>query len=155
MRAILASASRAEYSLCVQSYVYQILKAMQFCHAHRVLHRDLKPQNILYDRASNTVKVADFGLARCFTPPLRPYTHEVTCSSATAAAQADTTIVKCSMLPLPHWYEKYNHELNEKVCAPTGGDTLVQSTGDTVGLPPVFHTCGYLEHWLHFCGACE
>lgn len=61
----------------VQSYVYQILKAMQFCHAHRVLHRDLKPQNILIDRASNTVKVADFGLARSFTPPLRPYTHEV------------------------------------------------------------------------------
>ncbi|BDA48672.1 Cyclin-dependent kinase A-1 [Coccomyxa sp. Obi] len=61
----------------VKSYLYQILKAMQFCHAHRVLHRDLKPQNILYDRASNTVKVADFGLARCFTPPLRPYTHEV------------------------------------------------------------------------------
>lgn len=61
----------------VQSYVYQILKAMQFCHSHRVLHRDLKPQNILIDRASNTVKVADFGLARSFTPPLRPYTHEV------------------------------------------------------------------------------
>jgi serine/threonine protein kinase len=57
--------------------VWQILKAMQFCHAHRVLHRDLKPQNILIDRASGTVKVADFGLARCFTPPIRPYTHEV------------------------------------------------------------------------------
>ncbi|EIE27517.1 cell division control protein 2-like protein B [Coccomyxa subellipsoidea C-169] len=61
----------------VKSYVYQILKAMQFCHAHRVLHRDLKPQNILIDRASSTIKVADFGLARCFTPPIRPYTHEV------------------------------------------------------------------------------
>ena len=60
-----------------QSYVWQILKAMQFCHARRVLHRDLKPQNILIDRASNAVKVADFGLARCFTPPIRPYTHEV------------------------------------------------------------------------------
>ena len=60
-----------------QSYVHQILKAVQFCHSHRVLHRDLKPQNILIDAATNTVKVADFGLARCFTPPIRPYTHEV------------------------------------------------------------------------------
>ncbi len=57
--------------------MYQILKAIRFCHAHRVLHRDLKPQNILLDRATRTIKVADFGLARCFTPPLRPYTHEV------------------------------------------------------------------------------
>ena len=59
-----------------QLYMYQMLKAVSFAHARRVIHRDLKPQNILVDRASNTVKVADFGLARCFTPPIRPYTHE-------------------------------------------------------------------------------
>ena len=57
--------------------MYQMLKAVSFAHARRIIHRDLKPQNILVDRASNTLKVADFGLARCFTPPMRPYTHEV------------------------------------------------------------------------------
>ena len=60
-----------------QLYMFQMLKAVSFAHSRRVIHRDLKPQNILVDRASNTLKVADFGLARCFTPPIRPYTHEV------------------------------------------------------------------------------
>ncbi len=44
---------------------------------YRVLHRDLKPQNLLIDRASNAVKLADFGLARAFGLPTRAYTHEV------------------------------------------------------------------------------
>ncbi|EFN50514.1 hypothetical protein CHLNCDRAFT_29032, partial [Chlorella variabilis] len=34
------------------------------------------PQNLLLDRRRGCVKVADFGLARTITPPLRPYTHE-------------------------------------------------------------------------------
>jgi serine/threonine protein kinase len=56
--------------------MYQMLQAVAFAHARRVIHRDLKPQNILVDRGRNALKVADFGLARCFTPPIRPYTHE-------------------------------------------------------------------------------
>lgn len=61
----------------VQYIMLQIMRGVEFCHAHRVLHRDLKPQNILIDSPRLSVKVADFGLARCFTPPIRPYTHEV------------------------------------------------------------------------------
>merc|ERR1712083_1030596 len=34
----------------VKSYTYQILQAMLFCHQRRVLHRDLKPQNLLIDK---------------------------------------------------------------------------------------------------------
>jgi len=37
----------------------------------------LKPQNVLVDVASFRLKLADFGLARAYTVPLRPYTHEV------------------------------------------------------------------------------
>jgi len=42
-----------------------------------VLHRDLKPQNLLIDRQTNNLKLADFGLARAFGIPVRTYTHEV------------------------------------------------------------------------------
>lgn len=44
---------------------------------HCVMHRDLKPQNILVDSSHANVKVADFGLARSFLPPFKAYTDKV------------------------------------------------------------------------------
>ncbi|CAN7993034.1 unnamed protein product [Ixodes hexagonus] len=60
----------------LKSYLRQILEGIMFCHQRRVLHRDLKPQNLLIDQKGN-IKVADFGLARAFGIPMRVYTHEV------------------------------------------------------------------------------
>ncbi|XP_045449529.1 cyclin-dependent kinase 2 [Melitaea cinxia] len=60
----------------VKSYLKQLLDGVAYCHAHRVLHRDLKPQNLLID-AEGHIKLADFGLARAFGIPVRAYTHEV------------------------------------------------------------------------------
>ena len=56
--------------------MHQLLSGIAYCHAHRVLHRDLKPQNLLIDNRG-TIKLADFGLARAFSLPVRTYTHEV------------------------------------------------------------------------------
>ena len=58
-------------------FLYQILRGIAYCHSHRVLHRDLKPQNLLIDRSTNALKLADFGLARAFGIPVRTFTHEV------------------------------------------------------------------------------
>ncbi|XP_020014932.1 cyclin-dependent kinase 3 isoform X2 [Castor canadensis] len=60
----------------VKSYLFQLLQGVNFCHSHRVIHRDLKPQNLLINEFG-TIKLADFGLARAFGVPLRTYTHEV------------------------------------------------------------------------------
>ncbi|GAB6019339.1 Cyclin-dependent kinase 2 [Chamberlinius hualienensis] len=60
----------------IKSYLWQLLKGIAYCHSHRVLHRDLKPQNLLIDDKGN-IKLADFGLSRTFGVPLRSYTHEV------------------------------------------------------------------------------
>ena len=44
----------------------QIIDAVYFLHTNRMVHRDLKPQNILVTN-SGRIKVADFGLARIYS----------------------------------------------------------------------------------------
>lgn len=60
----------------VKSYLYQITSAIRYCHSKRILHRDLKPQNLLIDK-NGVIKLADFGLARAFGVPIKTLTHEV------------------------------------------------------------------------------
>jgi len=60
----------------VKSLLYQLVRGIAHCHQMRVLHRDLKPQNLLVSK-EGVLKLADFGLARAFGIPVKNYTNEV------------------------------------------------------------------------------
>lgn len=60
----------------IKSYIYQLLVGTAYCHSKKIIHRDLKPANLLIND-EGLLKIADFGLARVFSVPLRPYTKEV------------------------------------------------------------------------------
>jgi negative regulator of PHO system len=60
----------------VKSFMYQLQRGIAFCHENRVLHRDLKPQNLLINNRGQ-LKLADFGLARAFGIPVNTFSNEV------------------------------------------------------------------------------
>ena len=47
----------------IQSFVFQVLKALEYLHDNRVIHRDIKPENLLVDK-KGILKLCDFGFAR-------------------------------------------------------------------------------------------
>ena len=101
---------------------------MAFCHSHRVLHRDIKPQNLLIDVDGN-IKLADFGLARAFGVPVRTYTHEV--RTTKIPLSYDVTVIQ--WITSGHNY-RYDHTLHNTF----GGNKYCNVTTTSVTTMQIF-----------------
>nr|XP_048272139.1 cyclin-dependent kinase-like 4 isoform X5 [Myodes glareolus] len=51
----------------IKSVLWQTLQALNFCHKHNCIHRDVKPENILITK-QGMIKICDFGFARILIP---------------------------------------------------------------------------------------
>lgn len=60
----------------IKAYVLQTLKGLEYLHSCWILHRDIKPNNLLINN-DGVLKIGDFGLAKFFGSPNRIYTHQV------------------------------------------------------------------------------
>ena len=51
----------------LQEIVYQVLTALAYLHSQGICHRDIKPQNIIYDQTNRNIKIIDFGISKKLT----------------------------------------------------------------------------------------
>lgn len=60
----------------IKAYMLMTLQGLEYLHINWILHRDLKPNNLLVN-CNGVLKIGDFGLAKFYGSPNRIYTHQV------------------------------------------------------------------------------
>jgi len=52
----------------IRFYIYELLKALDFCHSQGIMHRDVKPHNVMIDHEQKKLRLIDWGLAEFYHP---------------------------------------------------------------------------------------
>ncbi|TPX64264.1 hypothetical protein SpCBS45565_g06002 [Spizellomyces sp. 'palustris'] len=52
----------------VRYYIFELLKALEFCHSRGIMHRDVKPHNVMIDHEKKELRLIDWGLAEFYHP---------------------------------------------------------------------------------------
>lgn len=79
--------------------LYQILQALDYMHSQQILHRDLKPNNMMYNDIKNVAKIIDLGLGKSLN-------HEERKTFFTT--KPETALGTPNFMPLEQWYGTKN-----------------------------------------------
>lgn len=60
----------------IKAYIIMTLQGLEYLHSNWILHRDLKPNNLLIN-SEGVLKIGDFGLAKNYGSPNKVYSHQV------------------------------------------------------------------------------
>ncbi|XP_059624000.1 casein kinase II subunit alpha-like [Cornus florida] len=52
----------------IRYYIYELLKALDYCHSQGIMHRDVKPHNVMIDHEKRKLRLIDWGLAEFYHP---------------------------------------------------------------------------------------
>eukprot|EP01038_Epipyxis_sp_PR26KG_P011332 gene11332-15196_t len=52
----------------IRYYIFELLKALDFCHSNGIMHRDVKPHNVMIDHEKRQLRLIDWGLAEFYRP---------------------------------------------------------------------------------------
>ena len=52
----------------IRYYINELLKALDFCHSRGIMHRDVKPHNVMIDHQQRKLRLIDWGLAEFYHP---------------------------------------------------------------------------------------
>uniref|UniRef100_A0A0V0G8B9 Casein kinase II subunit alpha n=2 Tax=Triatominae TaxID=70999 RepID=A0A0V0G8B9_TRIDM len=52
----------------IRYYIYELLKALNYCHSMGIMHRDIKPHNVMIDHEKRKLRLIDWGLAEFYHP---------------------------------------------------------------------------------------
>ena len=54
--------------LDIRYYIFELLKALEFCHSNGIMHRDVKPHNVTIDHEKRQLRLIDWALAELYHP---------------------------------------------------------------------------------------
>ena len=80
------------------------------------MHRDLKPQNLLVDDAIDCLKIADLGLGRAFSVPIKSYTHEARTHALMTLHSCCPAVFACKGTTCQVMHMHKRHVLHMRTC---------------------------------------
>lgn len=52
----------------IRYYIFELLRALEYCHSQGIMHRDVKPHNVMIDHEQRKLRLIDWGLAEFYHP---------------------------------------------------------------------------------------